>query len=170
MSRRGQRSCILMSGIAALFFSPNMALAQDGFEGEAGRAFAEAEEAYGPPPPMEDCSDEQEAAILTGEIIVCRRKADQSSYRVSSEDEAESRYARETMDKGDPRTPDVAGPGIFRGPATVSGLCFIPPCPPPPAYIIDFDELPETPPGSDADRVGQGLAPRGEDATEAPVD
>ena len=32
---------------------------------------------------------------------------------------------------------------------------------PPPAYLIDFDELPETPPGSDAERAAQGLAPRG---------
>ncbi len=139
-------------------------MAQD----QADAAIAEAEDAYGPPPPMEDCSAEQEAAIVSGEIIVCRRIRDQSQYRVSSDDEAESRYARETMDKGAPRAPDVAGPGIFKGPATVSGLCLIPPCPPPPAYIIDFDELPETPEGSDADRVGQGLAPRGDDSGPPP--
>ncbi|MFN2099159.1 hypothetical protein [Altererythrobacter sp. MF3-039] len=145
--------------MAGLFSEASFA--QDNRSSDTDAAIAAAEDAYGPPPPMEDCSDEQEAAILTGEIIVCRRKRDQSQFRVSSEDEAESRYARETMNAGDPRAPDVAGPGIFRGPATVSGLCFIPPCPPPPAYMIDFDELPETPPGSDAERAGQGLAPRG---------
>lgn len=124
----------------------------------------DAENPYGPPPPMEDCSAEQEAAILSGEIVVCRRKSDQSQYRLSSDEEAANRYARETMDQDAPRAPDVAGEGIFKGPPTISGLCFIPPCPAPPAYILDFAALPETPPGSDAERVGQGLAPRGESA------
>jgi len=122
---------------------------------------------YGPPPPMEDCSAEQEAAIISGEIIVCRRKADQSQYRMSSDDDAADRYARETMDQDAPRAPDVAGEGIFKGPATVSGLCLIGPCPPPPAYMVDFAALPETPAGSDAERVGQGLAPKGEAAAAA---
>ena len=131
---------------------------------------AEAEALYGPPPPMEDCSQEQEAAILSGEIIVCRRKVDQEQYRISSDDEAETRYAEATMNKGNPQTPDVAGAGIFRGPATVSGLCLIPPCPPPPAYLIDFDALPDTPEGSDADRVGQGLAPLGNRGNTPPDD
>ena len=170
MSRRGLRSCTLViAGVTAVSIAIP-AQAQDEVSPRSIDILAEADATYGPPPPMEDCWAEQEAAILSGEIIVCRRKVDQSQYRVSSEDEAEDRYARETMNKGDPRTPDVAGPGIFRGPATVSGLCFIPPCPSPPAYIIDFDELPETPPGSDADRVGQGLAPREDSTTEARPD
>lgn len=124
---------------------------------------AEAADLYGPEPPVEECTEEQEAAIISGEIIVCRRKVDQSQYRYSDDDEAEDRYAKETMNVNDPRTPDVAGPGIFRGPATVSGLCFIPPCPKPPALIIDLEAIPEAPPGSDADRVARGLAPRGND-------
>lgn len=107
---------------------------------------------------MEDCSAEQEAAILSGEIIVCRRKADQSQYRIASDDEAESRYAEETMNQNDPKAPDLFG--IPEMGITVAKGCFIPPCPAPPAYMIDFDSLPETPPGSDAERVGQGLAPR----------
>lgn len=134
----------------------------------AARAVATAQEAYGPPPPVEDCTEEQEAAIISGEILVCRRIVDRSQYRYSSPDDAEARYARETMNKGDPRTPDVDGPGIFKGPPTVSGLCLIPPCPAPAAYIIDFDALPETPPGSDADRVGRGLAPLGNNTGDRP--
>lgn len=127
----------------------------------AERVMEDAQDAYGPAPPMDDCSDEQEAAILTGEIIVCRRQQDQSEYRTMSRDDAQARYARETMNKDNPQAPDVSGPGIFKGPPTVSGLCLVPPCPPAPAYFIDFDDLPEAPPGSDADRIARGLAPTG---------
>ncbi len=118
---------------------------------------------YGPEPPMEDCSAEQEAAILSGEIIVCRRKQDQSKYRTVPNKEAQARYARETQYAGDLLPPDVAGPGIFRGPATVGGLCLIPPCPREAALIIDIEALPEAPPGSDADRIARGLPPLGND-------
>ncbi|MFL0672022.1 MAG: hypothetical protein ACJLS3_11555, partial [Erythrobacter sp.] len=55
--------------------------------------------------------------------------------------------------------PDVAGPGIFRGPATIGGQCFIPPCPKDPALIIDVTAIPPPPAGSDAERVARGLAP-----------
>lgn len=127
---------------------------------------ADARELYGPPPPMEDCSDEQEAAILSGEIIVCRRKVDQNRFRTLSDDEAQTRYAEETMNMGNPPPPDVAGPGIFKGPATVSGLCFIPPCPREPALIIDVTALPKAPPGSDADRIARGLPPLNQDDAE----
>lgn len=154
MSR--QAAAILLGVLMAVAAQP--ALAQD----TAETAVAKSQDVYGPPPPVEDCTEEQEAAIISGEILVCRRIVDRSQYRYSSDDDAESRYARETMDKGDLRPPDVAGAGIFKGPATMSGLCFVPPCPKPPAYIIDFAALPETPPGSDADRVGRGLAPLGD--------
>lgn len=119
--------------------------------------------------PFEDCSEEQTAASISGEIVVCRRRGDPARYGYDKES-AEQRYARETMHKGDPQAPDVAGPGIFRGPATVGGLCLpgLQKCPPPPAYIVDFEALPEAPPGSDADRIARGLAPRGRD-TAAPV-
>ncbi|WFL78797.1 hypothetical protein P7228_06970 [Altererythrobacter arenosus] len=129
---------------------------------------ATTEELYGPEPPMEDCSDEQEAAILSGEIVVCRRKQDQRKFRTMPESDAKKRYARETMHAGDILPPDVAGEGIFRGPATVGGLCFIPPCPKDPALIIDIEALPEAPPGSDADRIARGLPPLGRDAANAP--
>lgn len=124
-------------------------------------AFDAARETYGPPPPappQPDCEEPE-----GDEIVVCARLEEQSQFRIRTDEDAEDDYARETMNKGDPKAPDVSGPGIFKGPATVSGLCVIPPCPEPPAYMIDFDELPETPPGSDAARVGKGLAPRGYD-------
>jgi len=159
-----QAAAVLLGALVAL--APQAVAAQDHVQD----AVAAAGELYGPPPPVEDCTEEQEAAIISGEILVCRRIVDRAQYHYSSEDDAEARYARETMNKGDPRTPDVAGAGIFKGPATISGLCLIPPCPPPAAYIIDFKELPETPPGSDAERVGMGLAPLGNDQTPRPED
>ncbi len=118
--------------------------------------------------PLEDCSDEQEAATISGEIVVCRKLPDGNRFGYDSK-EAEKRYAEATMNKGDPRAPDVAGAGIFRGPATVGGLCGLGfnPCPPPPAYIVDFDALPDAPPGSDADRIARGLPPLGRDGARA---
>ena len=126
---------------------------------------------YGPPPPTEACTDEQEAAIISGEIIVCRRIVDQAQYRYSDDDEAETRYAQEKERMGEFGMPgalpaDFVGPGIFKGKPTVSGLCIIGPCPPQPALIIDLEEIPEAPPGSDADRVGRGLAPIGNESGE----
>ena len=74
-------------------------------------------------------------------------------------------YAARTQNAGTLPPPDVAGPGIFRGPATVSGLCFIPPCPKDPAVIVDVAAIPAAPEGSDAERVAKGLAPvEGDDA------
>jgi hypothetical protein len=136
--------------------------AQDGGPVTAEQAIEAADEAYGPPPPeKKSCPTVQEG----DEIVVCAEEQEQSQFRYSSDQEAKDRYARETMDKGAPRAPDVGGPGIFRGPATVGSLCIpgLQRCPPPPAYIVDFKALPEAPPGSDAERVGKGLAPVGND-------
>lgn len=129
----------------------------------AASTLESARELYGPPPPMENCSDDQEASLLSGEIVVCRRKRDQSEFRTLASENAQARYAQETMNKGNHQTPDVAGDGIFKGPATVSGLCIIGPCPKPPALFIDVTALPQAPPGSDADRIAHGLPPLGLD-------
>lgn len=106
------------------------------------------------------CEDEQDAASISQEIIVCARRRDDSEYRTTSD--SRKRYAEETAFINDPQAPDVAGAGIFRGPATVGGMCFIPPCPPPKAIIIDVGALPEAPAGSDADRIARGLPPLGD--------
>ncbi|WP_374406999.1 hypothetical protein [Pelagerythrobacter sp.] len=131
-------------------------------------AFDAMRESYGPPPPepaQPDCEEPE-----GDEIVVCARLEEQSQFRVRSDDEAENEYAAETMNRGNPPAPDVGGPGIFRGPATVGKLCIpgLQKCPPPPAYIIDFDALPDAPPGSDADRAARGLAPRGNDGDFTP--
>lgn len=120
---------------------------------------------------IEECEREAEAATISREIVVCREIADDPDrYRTGSDDETQDRYARETMYANDPQAPDVAGPGIFRGPATLSGMCIpgLQKCPPPPALMIDVTALPQAPPGSDADRIARGLPPLGQDGP-APV-
>ena len=147
--------------------------AQDPGLGQVGpdpvdEAFLAVKETYGPPPPEQpqpDCEQPE-----GDEIVVCARLEEQSQFRVRSDEDAEDEYAAATMNKGNPQAPNVDGPGIFQGPATVGNLCIpgLQKCPPPPAYIVDFDALPEAPPGSDAERVGKGLAPRGNDGTVSP--
>jgi len=107
---------------------------------------------------VQECRDQQDAGTISGEIIVCRELTVDNSNRLVADSDARLKdYARRTAFANDPRTPDVAGPGIFRGPATVSGLCLLGPCPPPPAITVDFAALDEAPVGSDAHRIGQGL-------------
>ena len=114
---------------------------------------------------VQECKDNEDAATISGDIVVCRRLGESGeNYFSGSREEARKRYARETAFAGDPQAPDVAGGGIFRGPATVSGQCLIPPCPPPPALLIDVEALPQAPEGSDADRIARGLPPLGQDA------
>ena len=125
-------------------------------------------------PPMRSteaaCERQREAAVVSGEIVVCGARPGETDPRYSSSEEAENRYAEKTAFRDDPATPDVAGPGIFRGPATVSGICVpgIFNCPRPAALIVDVTALPQAPPGSDADRIARGLQPLGEDRP-APV-
>ncbi len=115
--------------------------------------------------PTEDaCARQREAAIVSGEIVVCGGQSG-PDQRITSRREAQDRYAAATAFRDDPATPDVAGAGIFRGPATVSGICIpgIFNCPKAPALIVDVRALPQAPPGSDADRIARGLAPQGSD-------
>ncbi len=115
---------------------------------------------------MEECARQEDAAQISGEIVVCREIRDGSDHNYSgSRDAAQDRYAEETAFAGDLVPPDVAGPGIFRGEPTVGSLCIpgLQKCPPPPALIIDITALPQAPPGSDADRIARGLPPLGND-------
>lgn len=115
---------------------------------------------------IEQCEREQEAATISREIVVCREILDESArYSTGDREQTQRRYAEETMFAGDLPPPDVAGPGIFKGPATVGSLCIpgLQKCPPPPALMIDLSALPEAPAGSDADRIARGLPPLGRD-------
>jgi len=117
---------------------------------------------------LENCSETDEATLISGEIVVCRRSRDDTATYGFDKKAWEERYAAETRG-ADPV--DVAGPGIFRGAPTIGGLCIpgLQKCPPPPAIVVDFAALPEAPPGSDADRISRGLPPlgRGAATTEA---
>lgn len=129
----------------------------------ADRALSQAASAYGPPAPVVECDP-----AAGEEIVVCAKEQEQSQFRIRTDQQAEDDYASRTMNAGDPRPPDVSGPGIFRGEPTIGGLCFpgLQKCPPPPAIVVDFSQLPEAPPGSDADRIARGLPPLGQDEAE----
>lgn len=117
---------------------------------------------------IKECEDQQEAGVVAGEIVVCRRlETDTSQLYSGSRAAWLRRYGERTQGEGTIPPPDVAGAGIFRGPASASGLCFIGPCPEPPALIIDVEAIPPPPAGSDAERVAQGLTPLEDDT--API-
>ncbi|MEP6263196.1 MAG: hypothetical protein ABJ057_00380 [Erythrobacter sp.] len=116
----------------------------------------------GPPPPFEECTEEQEAAIISGEIIVCRRVQDQRRFRTLDPEGALARFAEETAFSDDPRTPDFISDCHDQGwPAGCVRFGSVPE----PALIIDVEALPQAPPGSDADRISRGLPPLGQDDT-----
>lgn len=112
----------------------------------------------------EDCEEEADAGRIAGEIVVCRQLGEATDGSWNKE-EWEQRYAQRTQGE---QPVNVAGGGIFSGPATVSGLCVIPPCPPEAALMIDVEALPEAPEGSDADRIARGLPPLGRDPDPTP--
>lgn len=112
---------------------------------------------------QEQCEEAREGTVITGEIVVCRDLSRGSTDGAWHRQGWERDYARETAYADDPQAPDVAGAGIFRGPASISGLCILNKCPPPPAILIDVEALPLPPEDSDADRIARGLAPRGDE-------
>ncbi|MDY7097906.1 MAG: hypothetical protein SXU28_07190 [Pseudomonadota bacterium] len=113
---------------------------------------------------IRECDKETEAAELSGEIIVCRQRGERpADYFSGSREDWLKKYAYESRNYNAPPTPDVAGAGIFRGEPSISGLCFIPPCPEEPALLIDVTKLPPPPKESDAERIARGLPPRGWD-------
>lgn len=85
-----------------------------------------------------------------GEIVVCAPDNDQ--FRAQSSSDIDPTGAGGTND-GRLRPPDLApkhnGVSVARG-------CFIPPCPPEAAYMIDLAAIPEAPADSDADRIAKG--------------
>lgn len=159
MSRR--RIAALLAFVLSASWAP--ALAQDGATGSPPERI----DLTVPPPMMsateEACARQREAAIVSGEIVVCGGERTVPSQRITSREEAQNRYAAATQGRGPVQLPEL---GIFRGPPTVSGICIpgIFNCPKPPALIVDVRALPQAPPGSDADRIARGLAPLGENA------
>jgi hypothetical protein len=122
--------------------------------GTAAKAVETAQRVYGPADTRakESCPPHQPGE----EIVVCAETEDQEQFRVQSSGDLDPAGAGARG--GVPRAPDV---GTSYPGAVVARGCFIPPCPPPMPKIIDLKAIPEAPPGSDADRVAHGLAPRG---------
>lgn len=147
----------------ALHILPAPVLAQDGATGSPPERI----DITVPPPPAmrsteEECRRQREAAVISGEIVVCGSQGGGTNPRITSREEAQTRYAEATQGRGPVQLPEL---GIFRGPATVSGICIpgIFNCPKPPALFVDVRALPQAPPGSDADRIARGLPPQGQD-------
>lgn len=97
-----------------------------------------------------DCEEANDAATITNEIVVCRELGEASDGAWNKE-EWEKRYAEKTKGGSTPNTFGIPNHGNPIGFGKV----------PPPAYIVDFDKLPEAPAGSDADRIARGLPPLG---------
>ena len=117
---------------------------------------------------VKECENQREAGVVAGEIVVCRELTTDTSQLYSGSRAAWLKaYAERTQNAGTIAPPDVAGAGIFRGPATIGGLCIFAPCPLDPPVIIDVEAIPPPPEGSDAARVAQGLVPI--EADDAPL-
>jgi hypothetical protein len=109
---------------------------------------------------VKECEDQREAGVVGGEIVVCRAlEVDTSQLYSGSREEWLKNYAARTQGAGTIAPPDVDRTGLVAPMVTITGLCFIPPCPKDPALMIDVEAIPPPPAGSDAERVAQGLVP-----------
>lgn len=104
---------------------------------------------------LRECREDEEAAAINGEIVVCRVRDRSSEALTGTRAESQRRYAEETMNKGKPAAPD-----LFGIPDNGKGIGFGKP--PPVAVTVDFAALPKAPAGSDADRIARGLPPLGQ--------
>ena len=109
---------------------------------------------------LRECRDDEEAAAINGEIVVCRVRNRDDGALTGDRATTQKRYAQETMLKGAPRAPDFIRDCKDQGnPFGCVSIGKVPP----PAYIVDFNALPTAPAGSDADRIARGLPPLGKD-------
>lgn len=106
---------------------------------------------------LRECRDDEEAAAINGEIVVCRVRGNDGTGLTGTRAESQKRYAQETAFKGAPPPPDM-----FGIPDNGKGIGFGKP--PPVAITVDFAKLPTAPAGSDADRIARGLPPLGQNA------
>lgn len=143
MSRAG--GWILATLVLAIV--PPTPLAAQDRDATAEEAVATAKQAYGPAAPRARCDPDSQREDV---IIVCAELEEQSQFRVRSDEDAENDYAEETMNQGRPGAPNVDGPGIFQGPATFRLAS------PTPVLIIDLEDIPDAPEGSEADLIGKG--------------
>jgi hypothetical protein len=129
---------------------------------DAGTATSAAQDTYGPQDTRAKPAEIKPKCGTPrpgGEIVVCGTAEDPDKYRVKSSEDLDPKMAKDVV----PRAPDLYNlpvPAMVGASVTFKG-CFVPPCPAPMPLLIDLKKIPEAPPGSDADRVGKGLAPRG---------
>lgn len=148
MSRQWRWAC---AG-TLLLVSPAQVAAQDVTGVTAEQAMVTAQRAYGPPDPNAACQPSDD-----GEIVVCAGSQDNEKYRVKPTSEVDP-DSDEALNDGLPRAPDFAESCKKSGQDKACiGFGWVPP----PAYFIDFDDLPDAPEGSDADRISKGEIPPG---------
>ncbi len=115
-------------------------------DARVARMLMGARSTYAPDAAARQCREK----AASGEIVVCAQ--DDSQFRMPSTSQSDPN-SDEALKDGQLRPPDLEKkyPGVVaaRG-------CFLPPCPKGPLYIIDLSAIPETPPGSDADKVARG--------------
>ncbi|WP_145916818.1 hypothetical protein [Erythrobacter sp. QSSC1-22B] len=144
-----------------ILFSSAPALAQSGdTEDSADKDGAAAETGFvfDLSPVERTCSNSDLNATISTEIIVCAQVEDPGDFVLRCREEARNNYAARTMDVGNPQAPDLSPP-----PCVPSVISFCPKlgAPVPRSIETDFSKLPETPTGSDADRISKSLAPHG---------
>jgi hypothetical protein len=147
--------------MAGLLLAASPALAQQGSYGPADErqvspasAVANASE-YWTPRERERPSECDDPDLDPDTIVVCREWEDGERYTFDRPVEADIGVTG----SGVPRAPDVFGmPPCSSYTVCVGGLGSVPP----PAIMVDFTELPETPPDSDAARLYGG--PTADDA------
>lgn len=146
-----------LATLPLLLFLGSAASAQQPEEPTAETALQQARQAYGPPSgdPQPNCAEPE----TPGEIVVCARYEDPEQFRVPSDTDLGT-----NIDDPVPRAPDLGPPPCVPSFGTA---CIRFGKVPPPVHMVDFEALPETPPGSDADRIGRGLAPLGYEGEKA---
>jgi len=108
---------------------------------------------------LRECRDDEEAAAINGEIVVCRVRGNDGTGLTGTRAESQKRYAQETALKGAPRAPDFISDCNDQGnPFGCVSFGKAPPV----AVTVDFAKLPTAPAGSDADRIARGLPPLGQ--------
>ena len=140
-----QRYLVAIAAPALLAGGP--LAAQPAPRGTAEQVVRNAKQAYGPPGPEEKCEKGS-----SGEIVVCASDQDNEKFRVRPTSEIDP-DSKEALDDGVPRAPDLADSCKKAG---QDKACLGFGSVPPPAYFIDFDDLPDAPEGSDADRISKG--------------
>lgn len=107
---------------------------------------------------LQECRDKTDAGTITGEIVVCGKAGSEDNGLTDTREEAQKRYAQETMLRGAPRAPDFIIDCQEQGyPFGCVAFGQVPS----PAHVVDFGALPMAPAGSDADRIARGLPPLG---------